>query len=205
MSLSLAVCGQAKKAKPSIFYKHTLSIAPLALLDFDNTLLLSAEHRFNRRWAINTDFGYTFATYYLTNVDHTTGFTVRPAARMYFGKRSELFWQAQVLYKQVNYTITDWLGKECVNNVPAYEQFQQFKFRKRVAGLNVMTGEVMPLSSRLFFEISAGLGVRQKIQKVVGEENSCYKTNTAEFPNLYRAKMTTISAPISLRLVYKID
>jgi hypothetical protein len=200
----LSMHGQQKAIKPKIEYKQSLIISPFVLLDVDQTILIGSEYRFKEQWAVVTDAGYTFSSYYISNTKHTSGFTIRPAIRKYYGKRNELYWQAQLLYKYVTYTQNDWLGKDCVQEVPTYEQYQEFKFRKKVYGLNIMTGEIMPLSQKLFFEIYAGFGVRFKRHLVVNEPNSCYRTNSVNGPISYDAKSTTLSLPISMRLFYKL-
>jgi hypothetical protein len=203
--LCLAGYGQHRMPKPKIMYKKTIIFSPFALVDLDQTILPGGEYRFSQRWSVVADVGYTFSSYYITNNKNTSGFTVRPAIRRYYGRRNELFWQAQLLYKQVTYLQKDWLDKDCVEGVPTYSQYQEFRFLKKVYGINAMAGEVMPLSNKLYLEVFAGLGMRLKEHDVIGEGNSCYRTNTVGTLNMYRPRTTTISAPISLRLVYRLE
>lgn len=197
--------GQKRNLKPRIVYKKSISFSPFALVAVDGTMSIGGEYRVKENKALLLDAGYIFYSYYLANNEKASGFTFRPAFRYYYGKRIQSYWQAQLLYKQVMYRQNDWLGKDCVNEVPSYYQFQKFKYRKQVAGLNVMAGEVMRLSDRFFLDVYAGLGIRMKLHKVIDVDYSCYRTNSGDVPDIYKPKMVTISVPVNLKIIFKLE
>src|SRR5215218_2788993 len=147
----MVLCSAAQHIRSPFDFKTALSFNPTVLLATDQTAMLGAEHRLNNRLSLVLDAGYIFHSYYFQdNVPNSTsGFTVRPAVK-YYGKRnphtSFLF---QIAYKQVNYKITDWLGKACVAGIPSYEQLQEFTYRKKVLSFNMMAGQLYRLSDRI--------------------------------------------------------
>jgi len=151
--------------------------------------------------------GYIFASDYLRNENggerKASGFIIRPALKFFMNDRSRTYLQPQFFYKQVTHRVYDWLGKEMVDNVASYEQLQNFKYRRKIVGVNVILGTVMPLGLRnSFVDLYIGLGVRKKTVKVVGEPTSSYQripiignsdnANEGIFPSL----------PAGIRFIY---
>jgi hypothetical protein len=204
LALATAFTVTAQKSKPPVIYKKAISISPLALADLDHTLLLTGEYRFNNKLALVTDVGYIFASDYIGDVKTTWGFNIRPSLRMYYGKRNKGYLQAQAFYKMATYTLHDWVGKDCVNGVPTYEQQMDFDYRKKVAGFNVIAGGILPLSKsgKWLIDLYGGLGFRYKTHEMVGEGNDCYNLNSGSFLDLYNDEMTTLSVPMGVRLTY---
>lgn len=206
LSLSLIAClsATAQKNKPPVIYKKAISISPFALADLDHTLLLTGEYRFSPKLGLVTDVGYIFASEYISDIKTTWGFNIRPSLRMYYGKRNKAYVQAQAFYKMANYTLNDWIGKDCVNDVPAYEERKDFDYRKNVVGFNVITGGVLPLSKshQWLIDLYGGLGIRYKTHKMINEPNSCYNLNNGFLSELYNDEITTISIPMGVRLTY---
>lgn len=54
--------------------------------------------------------------------------------------------EAEFHYKYVTYKITDWIGRDVTNGIPAYEEYTTFNFNKRAIGLHVKTGTSANLS-----------------------------------------------------------
>jgi hypothetical protein len=182
----LFVCLCAAQEKSSFFpNKKVISFSPLALADIDHAATFGAEYFLNKKTAIVLDAGYIFNSDYLNRgLKNSSGFTFRPAIRLY-GKSGVGYWQNQILYKMVTYNMLDWLGKDCVNDVPAYEQLQNFKYRKQVFGLNTMLGRTFRLfSDRWYFDAYAGLGIRSKVHHVIKQPNSCYNLPLRGFINI---------------------
>ena len=194
----------AQNSRPPVIYKKAISLSPLALADLDHTLLLTGEYRFNNKLALVTDVGYIFASDYISNIKQTWGFNLRPSLRMYYGKRNKGYLQAQAFYKMATYTLNDWVGKDCVNGVPAYEKQMDFDYRKKVAGFNIIAGGLFPLSKshQWLIDLYGGLGFRHKTHQMINEPNSCYNINNGFFSELYNDDITTISVPMGVRLTY---
>ena len=196
----------AQEQRRPVIYKKAISLSPLALADIDHTLLLTGEYRLKPNLALVTDVGYIFASYYLSNIKSTWGINFRPSIRYYYGRRNKGYLQAQGFYKMVNYTVNDWLGKDCVNGVPTYEKQQDFIYRKSVTGFHLTAGAVLPLSPthKWLIDLYAGLGVRHKNHKLVNEPNACYNINGGLF-DLNRQNNTTLSLPAGVKLTYVLD
>lgn len=189
-----------------ISYKKAIGWSPLALIDpFDRSVLLTGSYRLKENLAVLTDAGFIFTSSYLNNATKTRGFQVKPALRFYYGRQLRTFVQLQALYKQVDYSLYDWLGKNCVNEVPAFEQLQHFKFRKKVVGLNIIPGLLAPIGRRWFLEFYAGLGWRYKTQGVRNEPNNCYNLDFAFLGSVYRDNVSSVSIPTGVKLLYRIE
>ncbi len=194
----------AQNKKPPVVYKQAVSFSPLALADMDHTLLLTGEYRLKPNLALLTDVGYIFASDYISSIKSTWGLNIRPALRVYHGKRNKGYLQVQGFYKMVNYTLYDWLGKDCVNGVPSYEKLQDFTYRKNVYGFHFTAGGVLPLSpsNRWLIDLYGGLGVRYKTHKLVNEEEGCYNLGPEALFDFHRDDVTTLSIPMGVRITH---
>lgn len=202
--LAATITATAQKSKPLLVYKKAISLSPLAMLDIDHTVLLTGEYRFNKKLALVTDVGYIFASEYISETKSTWGFNIRPGLRLYHGKRNRGYLQGQAFYKLANYTLNDWVGKDCVNGVPAYQQEMDFDFRKQVTGFNIIAGAVLPLSQshQWLIDLYGGLGFRYKTQKMVNQPNSCYSLDGGWVFEFYNEEVTSISVPMGVRITY---
>lgn len=181
-------------------YKTSLNISPLALLNVDNEVMAGLEHRLAPNWSFALDAGVIFDSYYLSEIKKAWGFEVRPAVRYYYDEHQRTYLQTQLFYKQVDYGFHDWLGKDAVNRVPAYEKLQDFTFRKKVLSLSFQFGALLPLSDQFFIDIYGGLGGRYKDQGVT-ESNAVY--TTIEDGSLIRGpKVWTICMPVGAKICY---
>jgi hypothetical protein len=134
---------------------------PLGLLDvYDGNFSLGGEYRLNRNWSVTMDAGYIFYSAYLLKAKNAMGIVLRPGIRWYTGIDRNVFIECQFHYKGVRYHVNDWLGKDAVNNVAAYEELKEFQYSKRVMGAQIMIGfrKFLWQSQRLFVETYLGWG-----------------------------------------------
>lgn len=188
--LSFAVRAQTKFQLPKepVYYKKAISFSPLALLQVDFTLMGGYEYRPKPGLGLVLEAGYIFGSAVVNsnNSDELltgTGFIVRPALRKYIGDRQVFYVQPQLFYKEVTHRITDWLGRDCVEDVPTYSSLETFRLRRHVMGGNMVFGLMAPLSKRhkLFLDFYAGIGYRYKTEKIVDRPNCCYEPARAFF------------------------
>lgn len=201
---TLAAAAQ-KNSKPPVVYKKAISISPFALADMDHNLLLTGEYRLKPKVALLADVGYIFASEYMSSIKGTWGFNFRPAVRLYYGKRNKGYLQAQAFYKMANYTLNDWVGKNCVEGVPAYEEQKEFDYRKEVAGFNIIAGVVLPLSPshKWLVDLYGGLGFRYKKHHLVNSEpNSCYNLSNGGLFDFQQDDVAMPNLPLGVRLTY---
>ncbi len=193
-----------KPTKPPVIYKKAISFSPLALADMDHTILLTGEYRLNNKLGLVLDAGYIFASDYLSETQKTWGFNIRPSVRFYYGKRNKAYLQGQAFYKSATYTLHDWIGKDCVDGVPTYEELKNFDYRKKVAGFNIIAGGVLPLSPshKWLIDLYGGLGFRHKTHHMVNEPNACYNIGDGFLLDFYQQEITTISVPMGVRITY---
>src|SRR5215217_270815 len=193
----MVFCSTAQTTRSPFDFETALSFNPFVLLGTDQTAMLGAEHRLNNRLSLVLDAGYIFGSYYFQdNVSNgTSGFTVRPAVKLYGKRNPNTSFLFQVSYKQVGYKITDWLGKACVAGVPSYEQLQNFTYRKKVLSFNVMAGQLYRLSERILVELEGGFGVKFKSQRPT-ETNTCYRNNeSGSVFQTFRETYTSLNVP----------
>ena len=195
----------AQSRTPVFGFKTALSFNPTVLAATDNTAMIGAEQRLKNRLALVLDAGYVFSTYYMTNdaLKGTSGFTFRPGLKLY-EKGMHGFFQFQVSYKQVDYKMEDWLGKDCVDNVATYEKFQEFIYRKKTLSFNALAGELFRLSDAVMLELYAGIGMKIKNQRPA-EERACYRnTENGIIFSPFRDHYNTINAPVGIKLMVAI-
>ena len=133
---------------------------------------------------------------------------MRPALRYYTDTYNRFYIKAELHFKTVTTKLTDWLGKDCVNNVMTYEELTNFKMRKNVIGLNLKIGHQIKLSKndRLWLESYLGLGIKQRKKFISKEPISCYR-----FSGIFNRRNTVSnikevqgSIPAGLRYMIKI-
>lgn len=199
---------QAQSAVPP--YKAAVRFNFTGLIDpVDNNISLGGELPFHPNWSVITDLAYIEHSSYFSTIKQTSGYIIKPAIRYYPSSlRHTGFFEAVLFYKQANYHLRDWLGKDCVNGIPVYEQYQDFVYRKRVAGIQLQTGLQTALSRNklLQFEAWLGLGIRLRQQDVINQENTCYNGSSAGFGDINGSSGTSVlsSFPAGMRLVYRI-
>lgn len=167
------------------------------------------EYRLKDNLAVSLDAGYIFySNYYQARNGNSSGFLLRPAIRYYTDTYNRFYIEAELHFKTVTTKLTDWLGKDCVNNVMTYEELTNFKMRKNVKGLNLKIGHQIKLSKndRLWLEPYLGLGIKQRNEFILNEPTSCYR-----FGGIFNRRNTVSnvkevqgSIPVGLRFMIKI-
>lgn len=191
-------------------YKAALRFNFTGLADpVDNNISLGAELPVRPNWSLIMDLAYIEYSSYFSYARRTSGYMIKPAIRLYPSSlHHNGFFEAVLFYKQVNYHLRDYLGKDCSNGIPAYEQYQDFVYKKRVGGINLQMGLQTALSRnrRVQFEAWIGLGLRVRQQDVTGQENACYNA-AAGFGDINGSSGTSVltSLPAGMRLVYCIQ
>ena len=186
---------------------HTIRLNPTGLLDpVEPNLSFGYEYRFQENWAIAGDIAWVFYSRYSEQANHADGFIFRPAIRRYIGPRKETFLDAEFHYKYVVSLIEGWLGRDCVNGVPAYEEFTTFHYLRQSIGFNLKMGARSNISknNKLGIEYYLGLGVRRNFQNVLHEPTCCYiyATNPVGVQN--EDGQITAAVPIGLRILYNL-
>jgi hypothetical protein len=172
----------------------------LGVIDpIDHNVSFGAEYVFRSKLSVGADVAYIFASDYIYDIKKTRGILFRPFLRFYPNGKPDFFIHAEAHYKFVSYTLEDWVGKDPVNGVPAYEEFQKFQYRKRVMGIHVLTGERFSISKNklLSMEVTAGLGIRWRKQFA---KDVLYDPFSAE---LFQRKLTAV-VPVNVRFCYRI-
>jgi hypothetical protein len=195
----------AQATRDAIQFRQALTFNPTLLAANDNTAMIGAEHRFKDRLFGVLDAGYIFGSYYFRDniLKGTRGFALRPSLK-YYNKTGKTYYQFQVSYKQVRYRLLDWLGKSCVDDVPTYEQFQEFPYRKRVLAFNLLAGQLYRITDAVFLELYAGAGVKLTGQKPT-EPGSCYRYNEQwiELSN-FRERHVAANVPLGFKVLVAI-
>ena len=167
------------------------------------------EYRLKDNLAVSLDASYIFySNYYQSRNGNSSGFLLRPAIRYYTDTYNRFYIEAELHFKTVTTKLTDWLGKDCVNNVMTYEELTNFKMRKNVIGLNLKIGHQIKLSKndRLWLEPYLGLGIKQRNEFILNEPTNCYR-----FGGIFNRRNTVSnvkevqgSIPVGLRFMIKI-
>ncbi len=203
---SFAVVAQGD---PDVYLpRHRLAVSfnPLALANFDQMVMPGMEWRFRRQWSVVTDLGLVVKSGYLQEQNTASGFALRPALRFYHGRSERVYIQMQLQYAAVRYKLYDWLGKDCIDGVPAYERLQHFRYRKQTFSAAFVAGKQLELGPKWFIDISAGLGAQQRVQGLTGEENCCFipQTNTFTTRRAQERALLPI-VPLAVKLVYALQ
>jgi hypothetical protein len=205
LCLLLSTRAGAQIKVTNLTYSKAVNISPLALVDQDNTAMAGGEYRFKNNLSVLADVGYVFHSSYIEEAKKTRGFSIRPAMRLYLGREHRKYVQLQASYKQANYTVHDWLGKESVNGVPAYFELQDFTYRKQVSTLSLMMGRMILLGSDDWFaDVWVGLGLRYRKLGITGEENATYELNRGLWwpPD---ERLLTLHLPFSIRVAHTFE
>ncbi len=158
-------------------YKWAARLNPMALLDpFDLHLNVGAEHRYHPSWSVAAEVSTYLVSGYYNSVKKTRGYMFRPSLRFYPRPSGKMYFDAELFYKKVNYSFTDWLGKAARNGVPAYEEYTDFTLQKSVMGGHLKIGRQSYLISdkRWRAELFVGLGVRNKKERIREDPHAVY-------------------------------
>jgi hypothetical protein len=175
LSLYAVARGQEATGKQPTGSRLIARFNPTGLIDpMDERIIGGAEWKILHRLSIGTDASFVFNSAYHPN-NRARGYLLSPFIRWYL-KKTGHFLELQVFYKQVDYHMHDWLQKEAVNGVGAYEELQDFTLRKEVSGINLIRGgqKILSFSKHLRFEWYVGLGLRWKRGGVRGVPHALY-------------------------------
>jgi hypothetical protein len=202
--IAISTTGIAQEKTNQFVYRYAIRFNPLALLDVvDHNFSVGGEYCFRPQWSVTADLSYIFASAIYVN-SKTSGFIIKPAIRYYVTVEKRFYIEMDVFYKQVGYSITDWVGKDCVNGVPAFEEYKQFIYRKQVGGIDVKGGITTNLSrdQKLRLEGYFGFGIRKRSFGVKDDPRACYSSNRLFDADQNLIRHVTGSVPCGLRLVY---
>lgn len=203
-----AAFGVAAQQNQSLFdFKTAATANPMVLLPIDNTAMLGVEQRLANGLALLLDAGYVFNSQYFDRgvLEGLDGFMLRPGLKYYGKQKREASIQFQVSYKQVNYRLHDWLGKGCVNDIPAYEQRQRFTYRKKTLAFNLLGSWLFRLSDGALLELYTGLGVKLKHQRPT-EDGACYRSAERNFVySPFRERSITPTLPLGIKILVPVN
>ncbi|MDQ3682310.1 MAG: hypothetical protein M3352_04450 [Bacteroidota bacterium] len=205
--LTCTVLYAAAQSPHAVFnYKTAISFNPLVLIGPDYTAMFGAERRLKNNLALVLDAGYVFQSSYFNSsvVKSISGFNLRPGIKLYTKEEKRFYLQLQVFYKQVDYKIYDWLGKSCVNEIPSYEQLEDFTYRKKALSFNVMAGRLFRISDKILLEFYGGAGVKIKNQKPI-ETAACYRNNDGGIIDIFQEHSITPNLPLGIKLLIAVD
>ncbi|MBY0479408.1 MAG: hypothetical protein K2Q24_17305 [Chitinophagaceae bacterium] len=216
LACCISICVQEATAqdheKKKSDYKLALRISPLGLVDpVETNFSAGVERKLSPKFSVGGDAAVYIARDVLTDRQPMSGFHLRPTVRWYSGKRLKGFTELVLMYKHTVRKQNDWLGMDCVNEVPAYEKFTTFKQIRDVFDLSFRAGvqEQLFNSEKWKFEFYMGLGLRQKFHRIkYSEKNTCAANEFADFFPVFdqssTGSFTSISIPFGIRLVYQI-
>ena len=177
----------------------------LGMLDgFDRNVSIGAEYQFSHQWAAGLDAAYIFWSEYVHRNNGARGVILRPFIRYYFKEKRTGFLEAHFHYKKVAYKVKDWIGRDVVNGVPAYEEFSTFDFNKRVMGFSFLIGDKFNLSKdkKVKFEPYIGLGLRFK--KQVSENGTYSPGRRSFFDPAFEPDFMYTALPMGIRVVVRL-
>ena len=200
------VCAQDSRV-PFTEKRSAVSFNPFMLIGVDFTVMAGYEHKLASKLYMSNEAGYIFASEYISNGESTSngkGFNIRPSLKWFVAKDNKFYLQPQVFYKQVTHKMYDWVGKNPVNGVPAYEQLEEFRYRRKITGFNIVAGSVLPLDwkGNGYIDVYIGLGVRSKKSQVV-EHNVVYQRPTGIFVPADDGVFA--SMPLGVRFIYALN
>jgi hypothetical protein len=211
--LLFSFCAHAQKKKH--FQEHlfpenktAISFNPFALAEIDFTALGGFENRIAPKLYLSNEAGYIFASSYIGADDQSqnqgTGFLIRLSVKWFVANNGKFYLQPQVFYKQVTHKMHDWLGKSAVNGVSSYEQLQDFKYRRKIYGVNAVAGFALALDQHRngYIDFYFGLGIRYKKAVIAGEPNSVYQNSSGMFTNMDNGVYPSL--PMGIRFIFSI-
>jgi hypothetical protein len=199
-----SVLVKSQESKPPVYFKTAINVSPFALAQVDNTVMAGIEYRLRNNITLVGDAGYIFYSKYFSESKGASGFIIRPGIRFYLNKRNNFYVEPQIFYKQVSNKMHDWLEKEVVNGVSAYQQLQDFRYKRQVMGSNFLIGGIFPFSgNKGYIDIYLGIGIRYKSNSIVGEPHSVYRRDG--MISIYSDNITLPSVPGGVRIAFILD
>jgi hypothetical protein len=204
--LLLVVCQHVKAQKlpdtlttGSTFLRfNIINLADLS----ESNISFGAERRISGRFSLALDAGYIVLSQRFRDKGKSSGFIIRPALR-YFPEKSRIFFEAELHYKQHTHRIHDWVGRDAVAGVAAYEEYKEFRLRKQVIGPHLKFGTLVPVNNRLWFEFYVGVGIHFRKYSIVGEKDAVYTFDDDFLTITTGNEETLVAIPAGWRILYR--
>jgi hypothetical protein len=182
-----------------------------SLLDpVEPNLSFGASYHFKDAWSLGLDAGYIYQSGYYDEIKGTSGLVLRPSVRWYPGESRRAYLEGELHFKTTTFSLEDWLGRNCVEGVPAYEEYTRFKYVKYSIGANLKGGILARLTrdNRLWLETYFGAGLRYKDEFLKSEPNCCYDEELPIGPRIFfvsdTRKVVLPSLPFGFRVLVKL-
>jgi hypothetical protein len=174
----------------------------------DGYISVGFEYLIKNDVSVFVDAGYTFFSIPNENViAKNKGLFIRPGFRYYPKKRYFLEIDIEIFIKKITTTVTDWIGRNCVNEVPSYYEYKTFRFSKNSPTFNIKIGTQKLLYKKYncWLEPFIGIGIRFQNTYFINEENSCYNiTNNTNQVVIINAKKEVVpTIPFGCRVIKK--
>lgn len=183
--------------KFKINYRHFVSVAPSALLNFTPGLQLGYERVWNGKWALIGELGGL-----LSFQQNRRGFRLKAEGRHYFPNTPKLFFALEGVHKFTSTAVTDWLDAGTHEQLVEFNGLRNFSYGSLKFGFNT---PFRP-DGRLFIDIgvSAGLGLFSVRTSEIPSEFSINEFNDGFFfDTSFRERSTIVPiAAFSLKLKY---
>nr|WP_293842424.1 hypothetical protein [uncultured Arsenicibacter sp.] len=200
-------------------YRWVIKLAPLAIIDPDNTVQLAAEYLFGQRSSVQAEFGYGWNNFSLYNNQRDYRFREvwrsRAELRTYWKRRGQYrtpvgaYWAVEAFYKQVNNREKYTIGRECQSGPCAYYQQIDTPITKYISGGNLKLGFQGKFSSNpddhIIFDVYMGFGLRfRNVQKpdVPTDSDRWFYESRDLFGTYERGKVTLPNMTAGFKIGY---
>lgn len=200
-------CCYAQKFTDSLFSTTTFArFNPLGLVDVrDLNISFGVEKRISHKSSVALDGSFIFFSQMFGEKSHySRGFMFRPAYR-FFPAQGKVFIEIEGHYKQVTQKLTDWVGRDVVNDVPTYDEYATFRLRKSVKGAHLKVGRQYYLSKHFWLEVYVGIGVHYRKYKVVDDPRMRYALDNVFLMVTSVDQEVVPALPAGLRLLYRLS
>lgn len=208
LSVPVFIFGQESLEEEKVKRPLDLRFNLLGLLDvLDHNVSFGLESRRTGKVSVVMEMGWIFHSGYLAMSQKTNGLILRPAVRYYPNPEKNGFIEMELHYKSVLYSIDDWIGRECSDNIPSYDERTTFQFRKQAYGFHIRAGMkgALDVEKRFWVEFNSGLGLRWKKQGLHKEPGSCYNGGAGLFDLNPSQNQARPVLPLTLRVIYRIQ
>jgi hypothetical protein len=193
-------------------FRLTARVNPLSLFNpAEGAIIAGIEKRIKKRVSVGGDAGYIFWSLNTTSFQGTStmqGFLFRPAIRYYTTDAMHFYIEGAANIKYINNRQTDWLGMNCIDDVPSYYEFTEYNIRSTTAGFSANFGvcENIFKSQKLYLEFYGGIGMRYRDIKISNDKRACITSsvNESPFDPLRTGKSVLPFIPAGIRLGYTI-
>ncbi|QHT67112.1 DUF3575 domain-containing protein [Rhodocytophaga rosea] len=179
---------------------YIIKWAPLSLVDQDNTVQFGIEYLFKGPVSLQQEIGYGWFSF---NGNSDNGVYInreiwrsRTEVRFYVANNGQIkrphgaYLALEFLYKRMNYTKEDNVGRECENGDCEYFEKMNYKLFRDVYGFHGKMGVQFIIEKRLALDVYIGGGLRSVVVKSPGL--------SAENNNLMEDRGFVLSKPMEL-------